>query len=340
MQLKVLHSFPDELQADWDALLQTSAVNVPFLRFGFLKSWWQHLGGGEWEQGELNIILGYEEERLLGIAPLFITSQNGKKLITLIGSIEISDYLDLIVAPADYQAFLQAIVHFLTEEHHHNWDILHFSNIPENSPMLSAFPQISLPASFSREIIEELPAPMLDLPNEWELYLENLDKKQRHEIRRKLRRLEQEAPDSHFYFVEDEQTLRSLIPQFLDLMRHDEAKRSFLTPAMQQQMTDLMQWAFNEKILRLCFLDINSSHAAAYLCFDDGNTVYIYNSGFDPALQYFSPGWVLLSYLIQWSIENSRVRLDFMRGNEAYKYKFGALDRHVYQVMLEKLKET
>jgi CelD/BcsL family acetyltransferase involved in cellulose biosynthesis len=56
----------------------------------------------------------------------------------------------------------------------------------------------------------------------------------------------------------------------------------------------------------------------AYFCFDDGETISIYNSGFDPALQYFSPGWVLLSDLIQWSIENSRARLDFMRGNEAY----------------------
>lgn len=337
MQLKVLNSFPDKLQADWDALLQTSATNVPFLRFGYLKSWWQNLGGGEWEQGDLHIILGYDEERLLGIAPFFVTSQKGKKLLALLGSVEISDYLDLIAASADYPAFFDAVLNFLQQEDSLTWDTLYFANIPESSPLLSLFPQVALPATFSHTLTRGLPAPLLALPDSWEGYLESLEKKQRHEIRRKLRRLEQEAPDARFYFVEDEQTLRALTPQFLDLMRYDEAKRSFLTPAMQQQMTDLMQWSFNEKILRLCFLDINGSHAAAYLCFDDGNTVYVYNSGFDPALQYFSPGWVLLSYLIQWSIENSRAWLDFMRGNEAYKYKFGALDRLVYQATIEKL---
>lgn len=336
MQLKVLNSFPDELQADWDALLQTSTTNVPFLRFGFLKSWWQNLGGGEWEQGKLHIILGYDVERLLGIAPFFLTSHEGKKLLTLLGSVEISDYLDLITAPADYPAFLDAVLHFTQQADSLTWDILCFSNIPQNSPLLSLFPQIALPASYSRTLTKELPAPMLALPDTWEGYLASLDKKQRHEIRRKLRRLEQEAPAAQFYFAEDVSAFHSLAPQFLDLMRHDEAKRVFLTPAMQQQMIDLMQWAFTEHILRLCFLDINGSHAAAYLCFDDGETIYIYNSGFDPDLQYFSPGWVLLSELIQWSIENSRARLDFMRGNEAYKYKFGALDNFVYQAVIER----
>ncbi|NMC47570.1 MAG: GNAT family N-acetyltransferase [Chloroflexi bacterium] len=340
MQLKVLNSFPDELQADWDALLQVSASNVPFLRFGFLKSWWQNLGGGEWEQGELHIILGYDEEHLLGIAPFFITSQKGKKLLTLLGSVEISDYLDLIAAPADYPGFLNAVLNFLQQEDSLTWDTLRFSNIPQNSPLLSLFPQIALPPSYSRTLTKTQPAPMLALPGTWESYLENLDKKQRHEIRRKLRRLEQEAPDAQFYFVEDASELQSLALQFLDLMRYDEAKRSFLTPAMQQQMIELMQWAFTENILRLCFLDIHGSHAAAYFCFDDGETISIYNSGFDPALQYFSPGWVLLSDLIQWSIENSRARLDFMRGNEAYKYKFGALDNFIYQAVIEKTTQT
>jgi len=101
MELKVLKSFPDDLQTDWDALLKTSAVNVPFQRFGYLRGWWQNLGGGEWQNGELCIILGYENERLLGIAPFFRTTQENKELIPMVGSLEISDYLDLIASPAD-----------------------------------------------------------------------------------------------------------------------------------------------------------------------------------------------------------------------------------------------
>jgi CelD/BcsL family acetyltransferase involved in cellulose biosynthesis len=53
-------------------------------------------------------------------------------------------------------------------------------------------------------------------------------------------------------------------------------------------------------------------------------------------MQYFSPGWVLLSYLIEWAIENSREKVDFMRGSESYKYKFGAVDTSLYRGILER----
>jgi CelD/BcsL family acetyltransferase involved in cellulose biosynthesis len=53
-------------------------------------------------------------------------------------------------------------------------------------------------------------------------------------------------------------------------------------------------------------------------------------------MQYFYQGWVLLSFLIQWAIENSRAVVDFMRGNESYKYKFGAVDSFVYKAIITK----
>jgi CelD/BcsL family acetyltransferase involved in cellulose biosynthesis len=38
--------------------------------------------------------------------------------------------------------------------------------------------------------------------------------------------------------------------------------------------------------------------------------------------------------LIQDAIEQGRTRVDFMRGDESYKYDLGGVDRHVYRVVL------
>jgi CelD/BcsL family acetyltransferase involved in cellulose biosynthesis len=48
----------------------------------------------------------------------------------------------------------------------------------------------------------------------------------------------------------------------------------------------------------------------------------------------YSPGWVLLGYLLRWANEQGRSEFDFMRGNEEYKYRFGAIDRSVVRACL------
>jgi CelD/BcsL family acetyltransferase involved in cellulose biosynthesis len=49
-----------------------------------------------------------------------------------------------------------------------------------------------------------------------------------------------------------------------------------------------------------------------------------------------SPGWVLLSKIIRWSIEAGRTELDFMRGDEPYKYNFGGIDKHVLRIQVSR----
>jgi CelD/BcsL family acetyltransferase involved in cellulose biosynthesis len=122
---------------------------------------------------------------------------------------------------------------------------------------------------------------------------------------------------------------------FLELMAQDEAKEDFLSPMMREQMKSVMRCAFAQDCLQLAFLEIGGQKAAAYLSFDFLNRIWVYNSGIDRRYMEYSPGWVLLGYLLKWANENGRETFDFMRGNEDYKYKFGALDRFVMRASLE-----
>ena len=50
----------------------------------------------------------------------------------------------------------------------------------------------------------------------------------------------------------------------------------------------------------------------------------------------YSPGWVLLAYLLKWSNENGIKAFDFLRGDEDYKYRFGSVDRSVKRVVIKR----
>ena len=100
MQLEILLTLPEleKIAEEWNQLLENSANNVPFLRHEYLTTWWGTLGGGEWGSGELYVVLARSDGgELVGIAPLFLTKNlDGQEALMLLGSIEISDYLDLI----------------------------------------------------------------------------------------------------------------------------------------------------------------------------------------------------------------------------------------------------
>ncbi len=336
----------NSLENEWNQLHQHSASAVPFLRHEYLAAWWQTLGGGEWAQGGLYVVAGRREDgSLAGLAPLFLTQdRDGLPALMLLGSIEISDYLDLIARPADLPAFVEALLDHLGGPEAPDWQVLDWYNLLDSSPTL---PLLSAAASGRGWTVTQEPlqhCPYIALPGDWEKYLaEQVDKKQRHEIRRKMRRIEElnaRSDPAHqpvrWYIVQDEAALEAEIGAFLDLMANDPEKASFLSEAMRRQMHSAVHAAFRAGWVQLSFLEVNGEKAAGYLNFDYDNHIWVYNSGLDFRFREYSPGWVLLGYLLQWANENGRGIFDFMRGDEDYKYKFGAIDRRVVRVVVKR----
>lgn len=335
MKLTLNNVFPEELQDEWNALLEESYAHVPFLRHEYLRIWWQTRGGGEWPEAELVIVTAREGERLVGIAPLFYTPDHrGEPALLLLGSIEISDYLDLITRPQDLGSFLAELLPFLQQADLPAWRSLELDNVLEDSPTLPALERTAQQQGWSFSLEKLQHSPCIPLPGDWERYLASLDKKQRHEIRRKMRRAAEANPPARWYLVNDPQRLEEEIEAFLELMRHDQDKAAFLSEAMQEHMRLTIRCAFESGCLNLAFLEVNGEKACAYLSFDYLNRIWVYNSGMNQRFKDYSPGWVLLGHLLQWANENQRQAFDFLRGNEDYKYRFGAVDRFVMRATL------
>jgi CelD/BcsL family acetyltransferase involved in cellulose biosynthesis len=320
MPIEFIRDVPswDRLTAEWNTLLARSTAEYPFLRCEFLRAWWDHLGGGEWPSGELQIAVWKENGAILGIAPLFCSRRDGDPRLLLIGSAEISDYLDVMAVPDQLPKFCANLLDALAALPAQEFGTLDLFNLQADSPTIPIFERETARRGWALERAPLQVCPVIDLPPSWEEYLSALDKKSRHEIRRKLRRAEggEEKLELKIHGA-------SGMGEFFRLMACDEHKASFLTPAMRAQFQAIAGAAEQAGMLELAFLEIGGEKAAAYMTFAFRNRIWVYNSGMDPHYAAASPGWVLLAMLIRRAIESGCRAFDFMRGDEPYKFQWG-----------------
>jgi CelD/BcsL family acetyltransferase involved in cellulose biosynthesis len=335
MNFKIHKDFSEIDSQAWNALVIQSIADTPFSRYEYLSEWWKTLGGGEWKDVRLVLVSATKDDQLIGIAPLFIAEYDGRQALLLVGSIEISDYLDLIVREDDLPRFLSGLIDFLASSQADNWSSLDWYNLPDDSPTLAALKAESERRGWNYHDGIYRPTPRIALNGDFEEYLSRLDKKQRHEIRRKMRRAA-ESGRVRFHIVEKDADIEPELVSFFHLMVQDPNKAMFLKDLMRDQMSKSIRIAHEQGYLWLAFLEVDGIKAAASLNFDYKNKLWGYNSGVSRDFMDLSPGWVLLGHVIQWCCENGRHEFDFMRGDEEYKYRFGGVNRFVMRVRLTK----
>jgi CelD/BcsL family acetyltransferase involved in cellulose biosynthesis len=341
MEFRRFNRFDDliKYKEAWNRLVMSSASQVPFLTFEYLQTWWETRGGGEWpDESELAIAAAFQGQSLIGAAPLFLArNDRGQATIKFVGAVEVSDFLDFIIHPRDLHPFTSDLLDFLMNDPSiPPWDSIELDNLLDNSPTLTILKAEVEHRGWAFSQVHLQPSPYVKLPGDFQTYLAGLDKKQRHEIRRKIRRIESSPEDVQLTFTQSAQDLEADVNAFIDMMAQDPNKHTFLTDPMRQHLHKTAKVAFDHGWLQLSFLTLNGSKAAAHMSFVYNDRIWLYNSGWDWAYREFSPGWVLLAYLLQWATENGIQVFDFMRGDEPYKYKFGGVDRHVFRAILSR----
>lgn len=330
------------LQSEWNDLLRRSRFDTIFLTWEWQTTWWTHLGH---PRGPLHILAAHDAGRLVGILPLYFMQDS----LYVVGCVEVSDYLDFIVEAGCEDAVYAAFLAWLQGPDAPAWEAVDLCNQPAASLAHTRLPELAQAAGFTADVVQEDVCPIISLPrcgsdadatecDAWELYLDGLDKKERHEIRRKLRRVERDAPGARVRYVTTDEDVDAAVGTFIALHRNSRAdKHAFMTPEMQAYFRAVAHALAAAGWLQLSFLEIEGEAVATYFCFDYGNDILVYNSGYDPAnMPQLSTGWVLLGRLIQNAIELGRQRFDFLQGNEDYKYRFGGVDSPVYRTRLHR----
>ncbi|MGD8634064.1 MAG: GNAT family N-acetyltransferase, partial [Anaerolineales bacterium] len=266
MNIEFIHQIEkfESVQEEWDQLLDSAITNTPFQRHEYQKVWWSTRGGGEWDSGDLWVAIGRSKEgELAGVAPLFFRQNvEGAPTLLFMGSIEISDYLDLIVSEERLDEFIAALFDALSEGGPQGWEQLDLYNIPEDSPSLAALKSNAEAKGWEFEQERLQPCPILDLPESWDAYLDQIDSKQARELRRKLRKAQGYPASVDWHMVTDREELDQAVDKLIELMANDSAKEKFLTEAMRTHFHRMCAAAFESGWLQLAFLTV--SHEAVF----------------------------------------------------------------------------
>ena len=289
----------------------------------WLEAWWTEFGS----EAQLSILSIRQQGEILGLAPLMVKENSA----SFIGGTNVCDYQDFIVAADKEQEFFIALLEHLDRQGIVQLDL---GLLRPNSTVLSNLVDVAENQGCEVLTGNQAISLELDLPTNWEDYLSMLKGKQRHEVKRKFRRL-YEAGDINFRIVEDPKTISEQLPTFFDLFKSSsDEKAYFMTDQMILFFRELAMALAEANILKLYILDLNTVPVAISMCFDFNDTLHLYNSGFDPRYRALSVGLLCKVLSLKDGIEKGRQKYDFLKGSETYKYRLGAREVPLYNCMI------
>ena len=312
-----IQEFSDELKKLWDNLNSGDSYS-PFLSFNMHHSWFEIFK----KESEVYII--NHSDRLL--MPLLIN--NGVAEFT--GGMDLFDLHDLIGQKNYRQSILDEILqHCFSVK---NINELKIYSVFEDSYFFNKIIKSAKNLSLEIYTTPEDVSPYIELPIKWDDYLSNLSKKNRHEVKRKLKKLENfgsvEVVNSNLKNVDEN------IELFFSFMSFNKDKKKFLTEErrlfMKKNITDAVQNNFGS----LNFLVINGIKVASSFYLKKKKKISVYNSGYDPDYRELSVG-VLNHILNIKKFLNHKSEVDFLRGDEEYKYRIGCKDRILVNINIK-----
>ncbi len=293
-------------QTLWDQLFSDTPDSSPFVSF----EWFDCLSRFLLHK-EPDIMLLYDKDTCVGIMPIQINDTTvrfivDERVTDLTGFVYVRGYEDDII---------RELVSFIRRERLH----------ADLSPLDQINPLVQRCTNYPHSVTAETADmnPLLKLPASWDDYLAMLTAKVRHELRRKLRkgqavRLETCTPDA--------------IESLFELMIRDAHKRQFLTLDMQAFFTAIATCFFEKGWLRLRTACIDGEPIATLFAFSFHKRIYLYNMGINPRYTHLSPGIIAIGLDIKDAITERDRYYDFLRGDEEYKFRFGARKQHTVRL--------
>jgi CelD/BcsL family acetyltransferase involved in cellulose biosynthesis len=286
----------------------------------WLMSWWSAFGDGD----APHIVMIDRDGERIGVVPLKIQGATAE----LVGSPDVCDYLDIISMPGRRQDVTRLLLDHLGKSGIRR---LFFNGVRKAAAIWTDIIPYAQEKGWAVSCEKEEVTYEIELPDTWQAFLQRLNGKQRHELRRKLRRLN-EAGDVQFRMIAPSPGPGNELDRFIDLFTASRSdKRSFMTAQMAGFFRSLAESFDGRRILQFGELALSGQVVAMVMCFDYRSTRYLYNSGFDPRFRQLSVGLVSKILSIRDAVEQGISCFDFLKGAEIYKQRLGGVPKDIYR---------
>ncbi len=360
-------SIADIPRETWDALATRNPWATPFAGWAFQRAWWDAYG----ENAQEETLVFVPADGPAGADPVAIlplmhrhevepdderthtTMRHGAAMeltpvaptatALFFGASYHADYATILAAPADLPAVADAVAGHLAAADRHLWDVVDLRRLrcgdPSADALAGAIGAREVAEGWTLNVEREDVCPVVTLPADTDMegYLSTLGKKERHEIRRKVRRAEAVGEIR----LDDSMDPSEDLESFIDLHQKRWGIDGLFpdTPGGAQSRVffrRLFELHGPDGPLRLTFLSVGDRRIAAGIHFETANGYLYYNAGVDPDARDLSPGILMAYAYLARALAAGLRRLDFLRGDESYKYEWGAVDEPIQRLLVRR----
>lgn len=358
-------------RATWDRLFDATPWATPFSGWAFHRAWWDAYGGSAHEQ--TLVVTDQAADRTIAIVPLMhrhqveptdadtytimrhghaeegLTKVAPTAKVIFFGASYHADYATILTAPDAVPAVSEAVAEYLAtraspdDPHPEPWDVVDLRRLRCGDPVADAlsvaFGRREMLEGWTLNVEREDVCPVIHLAPgiDFEGHLATLGKKDRHEIRRKIRRAETAG---EIRLTDSTDPLADL-ETFIDLHQRRWGDAGLFPPtpggdASRVFFRRLFEESGPDGALRLAFLTVGERRIAAGIHFRTADGYLYYNAGVDPDARDLSPGVIMVAAYVQRAIAEGCRRLDFLRGDEPYKYEWGGTDEPIQRLLVRR----
>jgi len=367
----VRRSFESIDAATWDALAARNPWATPFSAWAFQRAWWDGYGENAHEETLVAVPAdGPDDAEPVAIIPLMhrhevepgdlelkTTMRHADGLVltpvppdtkaVFFGASYHADYATLLCAPEDLVATADALADYCGSigdpEHPKEWDAVDLRRLrcgdPAATALATAFGTREMARGWTMNIEPEEVCPVATLPENADIdsYLGTLGKKERHEIRRKVRRAEAAGEVA----LTDSADPLADLEAFIDLHQKRWGANGLFPDGpggahSRVFFRRLFELFPADGPLRLAFLTVGGRRIAAGVSFETADSIYYYNAGVDPEARELSPGVLMVERYVRRALETGKRRMDFLRGDEGYKYEWGSVDEPIQRILVRR----
>ncbi len=313
------------LADQWNSLLAQTSSNHIFLTWEWLYTWARNYLGKD----RLFILLAYEGDQIVGIAPLYIRKTRYYRVLNLrqigfLGTGEVcSCYLDFIVQEKNRKQFIQKVYSYLYGEAKGLWDILYLAEVPAESLSIDTLYEIAQEEGKVIEVADHTCCPVIKLHGGVKDFLKRISRNERYNLRRKSKRLQQVG---HVEY--DRTSLSGDIQKEMDTfvklhqMRWEQkgAGGCFKSQRFLGFHREVSEIFSKRGWVHLDFLVLDGEKVAGIYGYSYNGRYYFYLPGLNPTIvPEASPGILLLFRCICQAIQDRMSEFDLLRGPADYK---------------------
>lgn len=343
----------DEM-AIWAEQWHDLSRGVPFLDWEWCSNWWRVYGENNVQGAtsrDLYVVGVHDDEgSLIAVAPWFVeqTATQGR-VIRFLGSGEVcSDYLSILCEADREQEVARLLADFICHdrpslndwlegEEAPQWDSLQLEGVDAKNSVVNQFATEMKQHGKTVEQSIEHNCWRLTLPDNWDAVVQQAPKSQRKHLRRANERLK----NTELYRVCEVDSPQDFERGFEVLTSLHQARwqERGLSGCFASEDFASFHHNFAAELLergklRLFWIEYQGQPIASEYQLLGNDVVYLYQGGLDPQFLSLEPGRLAIVAGVRWALEHGFQAIDFLRGDEPYKARWGARPRAAIDVRI------